>query len=161
MAPADDPQLIAYILVQHPKLKAGEIGSDPVAELFKSIMESSLKYMNIVPEGDRSNEAIALGDFTGKESAEAMTQLTMKGLTQYLLAKVGQLISQYPQQGVKLAEGTVVILKSKGQISLPDFTGWSKKMVLSYKMLSGLDIRINGNGYVTSQSLSKGTLIGT
>ena len=33
-------------------------------------------------------------------------------------------------------------------------------MVLSYKMLSGLDIRINGNGYVTEQSLSKGSVIG-
>ena len=55
---------------------------------------------------------------------------------------------------------TVVILKSKGHISLPDFTGWSKKMLLSYKMLSGLDMRINGNGYVTSQGLSKGTITG-
>ena len=33
-------------------------------------------------------------------------------------------------------------------------------MVLSYKMLSGLDIRINGNGYVTSQGLSKGSNTG-
>ena len=33
-------------------------------------------------------------------------------------------------------------------------------MVLSFKMLSGLDIRINGDGYVTEQSLSKGTVIG-
>ena len=33
-------------------------------------------------------------------------------------------------------------------------------MVLSYKMLSGLDIRINGDGYVTEQSLSKGSVIG-
>ena len=33
-------------------------------------------------------------------------------------------------------------------------------MMLSYKMLSGLDIRINGDGYVTEQSLSKGSVIG-
>jgi penicillin-binding protein 2B len=33
-------------------------------------------------------------------------------------------------------------------------------MVLSFKMLSGLDIRINGEGFVTEQSLSQGTVIG-
>ena len=32
-------------------------------------------------------------------------------------------------------------------------------MILSFKMLSGLDIRIVGDGYVTEQSLSEGTLI--
>ncbi len=33
-------------------------------------------------------------------------------------------------------------------------------MVLSYKLLSGLDLRLNGDGYVTEQSLSKGSVIG-
>ncbi len=53
MAPAEDPQLLTYVLVQQPKLKAGEIGSDPVSKLFTSIMENSLRYMNIVPEWRR------------------------------------------------------------------------------------------------------------
>ena len=100
MAPAEDPQLISYILVQHPKLKPGEIGSDPVAELFKSIMESSLKYMNIVPEGVESNETIALRDFTGIDSAEAITQLTHEGFKPILIGEGGVVDSQYPQQGV-------------------------------------------------------------
>ena len=34
MAPIEDPQLVTYVLVQHPKLKAGEYGSDPVSKLF-------------------------------------------------------------------------------------------------------------------------------
>ena len=33
MAPVEDPQLITYVIVQQPKLKAGEIGSDPVANV--------------------------------------------------------------------------------------------------------------------------------
>ena len=55
MAPAEDPQLITYVIVQQPKLKAGEIGSDPVSKLFTSIMENSLTYMNIVPSGEDSS----------------------------------------------------------------------------------------------------------
>ena len=57
------------------------------------------------------------------------------------------------------SENAVVLLKTEGETALPDFTGWSKKMVLSFKMLSGLDIRINGEGFVTEQSLSQGTVI--
>ncbi|MCZ2258875.1 PASTA domain-containing protein [Sporosarcina sp. G11-34] len=160
MAPAEDPQLITYILVQHPKLKAGEVGADPVAKLFKSIMENSLKYLNIVPEGDVIDKAITLNDYTGLKSVDAIAQLEKDGLTHALIGEGGDIINQYPLQGVKLAKDTVVILKSEGQTSLPDFTGWSKKMVLSYKTLSGLDIRINGDGYVTSQGLSQGTVAG-
>lgn len=161
MAPAEDPQLLTYVIVQHPKLKAGESGHDPVSKLFTSIMESSLKYLNIVPEGVQPNEAIALDNYTGKDAVETIEQLENEGFTPVLLGEGGAIVEQYPRQGVKLAKGTVVILKSKGQISLPDFTGWSKKMVLSYKMLSGLDIRINGDGYVVSQGQSAGVLAGT
>ena len=32
-------------------------------------------------------------------------------------------------------------------------------MALSFKLLSGLDIRLNGDGYVTEQSLSAGAII--
>ena len=70
--------------------------------------------------------------------------------------KVGKIDIQYPRAGTKLAEGSVILLQTEGETTLPDFTGWSKKMVLSFKMLSGLDIRINGDGYVTEQSFQKG-----
>lgn len=32
-------------------------------------------------------------------------------------------------------------------------------MAISFKMLSGLDIRLNGDGFVTEQSLSAGTIV--
>ena len=123
-------------------------------------MESSLKYMNIVPEGVESIATIVLVTLLEMIRSEAITQLNNKDLNPILIGEGGKVNCQYPEEGAKLAEGTVVILKTEGQTSLPDFTGWSKKMVLSFKMLSGLDIRINGDGYVTSQSLSKGTIIG-
>ena len=160
MAPAEDPQLLTYVLVQQPKLGSGASGSDPVAELFTSIMESSLKYLNIVPSGDEAVEAIVLQDYVGGSSTSAMEQLQRDGFRPEVIGEGGKIISQYPQKGTKLAEGSVVLLQTEGPTILPDFTGWSKKMVLSFKLLSGLDLRISGDGYVTEQSLSQGTLIG-
>jgi len=47
-------------------------------------------------------------------------------------------------------------LVSDENIQLPNFSGWSKAEVLSYKQLSGLDIEVEGNGYVQSQSIPAG-----
>jgi len=160
MAPAEDPQLLTYILVQQPKLKAGEIGSDPVSKLFNSIMDSSLRYMNIVPNGEDIVEPTVLSEYTGKDSKVAIEKLKKDGFVPELIGEGGDIDIQYPQAGTKLVKGSVVLLQTKGPTTLPDFTGWSKKMVLSYKMLAELDIRINGDGYVTEQSLSKGSVIG-
>ena len=160
MAPAEDPQLITYVLVQQPKLPAGKAGSDPVAELFTSITESSLKYLNIGPSDEEAVEATVIRDYTGKESAEAIVQLEQDGFRPVVIGEGGKISVQYPQNGTKPAENAVILLKTEGETALPDFTGWSKKMVLSFKMLSGLDIRINGEGFVTEQSLSQGTVIG-
>ncbi|WP_186671320.1 penicillin-binding protein [Sporosarcina sp. BP05] len=160
MAPAEDPQLLTYVLVQQPKLKVGEIGSDPVSKLFTSIMDNSLRYMNIVPSGEDIVEPTVIGDYTGKDSSEAIVKLQKDGFVPEIIGEGGKIDIQYPYAGTKLAEGSVVLLQTKGVTALPDFTGWSKKMVLSYKLLSGLDLRLNGDGYVTEQSLSKGAVIG-
>lgn len=159
MAPIEDPQLITYVIVQQPQLPMGKVGSDPVAELFTSIMESSLKYLNIVPDGESATEATVLKDYTGVNSDEVIAQLEQAGFRPIVLGEGGKIEVQYPLHKTKLTEDAVVLLKTAGKTALPDFTGWSKKMVLSFKMLSGLDIRINGEGFVTEQSLSKGTII--
>ena len=89
MAPIEDPQLITYVLIQHPKLKAGEFGSDPVSKLFTTVMERSLKYMNIVPEDMEVVEATVLGDFVGKESSNAIEQLKQNGFSPVLIGDGG------------------------------------------------------------------------
>lgn len=159
MAPIEDPQLITYIFVQKPKLKEGEAGSDPVAKLFKSVMESSLKYMNIVPTGENPIEAPTIDDYTGQDAKSSKAELEKKKYKPVIIGEGGKIEIQYPEKGTKLAQDSTVLLKTEGKITLPDFTGWSKKMILSFKMLSGLDIRIVGDGYVTEQSLSVGTLV--
>lgn len=156
MAPIEDPQLITYVIVEHPKLKEGEIGSDPVAKVFKPIMEGSLKYLNIRPDEEAPIEAASIDNYTQKDVAEAKTELEELGYTPVVIGEGGLVEKQYPKKGAKLSPQSVVLLKTEGQTTLPDFTGWSKKMLLSYKMLSGLDIRIVGDGYVTEQSQSAG-----
>ncbi|WP_339249546.1 penicillin-binding protein [Sporosarcina sp. FSL W8-0480] len=159
MAPIEDPQLLAYVIVQQPKLDIGQYGSDPVAKLFTSIMESSLKYMNIVPENNESPSTVPISEFVGSDSSTAIEELREQGFSPVLIGEGGKVISQYPQEGTKMNKGSIVLLETNGDTTLPNFYGWSKKMALSFKMLSGLDIRLNGDGYVTDQSMSVGAVI--
>ncbi|MBB4824024.1 penicillin-binding protein 2B [Sporosarcina luteola] len=159
MAPIDDPQLLTYVLVQQPKLEIGELGSDPVSKIFKPVMESSLKYLNIIPENIEKVETFKLGDYVDKEAKPVMDGLTEKEIRPILIGEGGKIEAQYPSEGTKLTKDSLVLLKTSGKTQLPDFTGWSKKMVLSFKQQSGLDIRLNGDGFVTEQSLSPGTVV--
>lgn len=159
MAPIDDPQLLTYVIVQQPQLEVGQYGSDPVSELFTTIMDSSLKYMNIVPEDSGVSNTISLINNVDKDSATATDTILEQGFTPILIGEGGKVISQYPEKGTKLTKGSIVLLETAGKTTLPNFSGWSKKMVLSFKMLSGLDIRLNGDGYVVEQSLSQGSVI--
>ena len=158
MAPIEDPQLVTYVLVQHPKLEAGEYGSDPVAKLFTTIMESSLKYLNIVPDDIEEVETYKLGNFKKMDSTKAIEKLKIEGFSPVLIGEGGKVTNQYPETGALLTPESVVLLTTEGQTTLPDFTGWSKKTLLSFKMLSGLDIRITGDGFVTEQSLTAGMI---
>ncbi|WP_172369772.1 penicillin-binding protein [Sporosarcina jiandibaonis] len=158
MAPIEDPQLVTYVLVQHPKLEAGEYGSDPVSKLFTTIMESSLKYLNIIPDDIEEVETNKLGNFKKMDSSKAIEKLKSEGFSPVLIGEGGKITNQYPENGALLTPGSVVLLTTEGQTTLPDFTGWSKKTLLSFKMLSGLDIRITGDGFVTEQSLTAGTI---
>lgn len=159
MAPIDDPQLLTYVLVQQPTLKEGKFGSDPTSEIFTSIMESSLKYLNIAPDSEQPDKSTELQDVTGKSSEQTAAGLKEQGLTVVTVGKPGEITAQSPAAGTKLAPGSLVLLKTSGSTSLPDFTGWSKRQVMAFKSFSNLDVRLNGEGYVVKQSLTAGASV--
>jgi penicillin-binding protein 2B len=160
MAPVEDPQLVVYVAVSKPKLEATEVGSMPVSEIFKSVTENSLKYMNIKPEQVKSIPAVTLPEVKEKDVAVAENQMLDQKMKPVIIGNTdkGKITEQFPAAGTKILPGSLVMLKTDGPITIPDFTNWSKRHVLVYQMLSGLNIEVVGNGYAVSQSVSKGTV---
>ena len=159
MAPVDDPQFIMYIAVAKPKLKENQVGSEPVAQIFKTVMQNSLMYYNIKPSDTAEITYATLQDYTGKSTEAVSVELSNHGIKTVVIGQEGKIISQYPAKNTKLMSGNIVFLKTEGAITLPDFKGWSLRNVLVYKQLSGLPIELVGEGYVTSQSVSPNHLI--
>ena len=77
-------------------------------------MESSLKYMNIVPTGEAPVEAPVIGDYTGQDASSAKIALEELKYNPVIIGEGGKTLIQYPEKGTKLTEDSVVLLKSEG-----------------------------------------------
>jgi len=75
-----------------------------------------------------------------------------------IIGESGNVTEQFPVAGTEILPGSLVLLKTDGPITIPDFTNWSKRHVLVYQMLSGLNIEVVGDGFVVSQSVPNGTV---
>ena len=162
MAPIEDPEIIAFVSVQQPELPWQEYGAIPVAKIFTTVMNNSLKTLQVQPNETPDIQIEAVDNYVGQEVEEVIEAVREEGNIPIVIGDVeGKVQEQYPSEGSVLPPKSQVLLKTEGVIHIPDFTGWSKKMMLSYRSLSGLDIRVSGEGYVVAQSISNGTPINT
>ncbi len=159
MAPAEDPQLVVYVAVSKPKLKSTEVGSIPVSEIFKSVTENGLKYMNIKPKEIISTPPVQISSYMGQNAKDIQAKLANQKINTIIIGDGGEIKDQYPKGETEALQGSVVILKTDGPIIIPDFTSWSKRNLMVYESLTGISFEILGNGFVVNQSVSPGTII--
>lgn len=157
--PVDDPQLIMYVAVKKPNMSGTISGSVPVSEVFNSVMESSLKYLNINPANTADVKMEKVGELVGSQAEKVQMELSNNGFTPIIIGEGGKITEQYPKKGTPLSKGNLVFLKTDGAVTLPSFTGWSLRNMLVYQTMSGLPIEVVGEGYVYSQSASAGAKI--
>ncbi len=158
MAPEKDPKLIMYIAVKKPHLGITEFGSEPTSQVFNTVMESSLKYMNIKPSKTATSKSIKMDDLIGQNSDEVITNLAANKIDTVVIGSGGKIIEQYPEEGKSMLEDSRVYIKTSGNIKIPDFTGWSLREILTYQSISGIDIKVKGDGYAQSQNIKAGTI---
>ena len=71
-----------------------------------------------------------------------------------------KVISQYPREGTKLYSGSVVaILTDVYDKKMPNLIGLSYKDANNILKLMGVKYKIQGKGYVVSQSISVGEIV--
>lgn len=157
--PANDPQLVVYVGVKYPKISSYGQGSIPVSNIVKSVVENSLKYLNVNPENIDVVKTTKLADYTGEDALQVQASLQADGINTVVIGDGGAVQNQYPAAGLTIVKDSVVFLKTEGAITLPSFYNWSLRNVLVYKTLSGLNIEVVGDGYVTEQSVSEGAIV--
>ncbi|TCJ06082.1 penicillin-binding protein [Cytobacillus praedii] len=157
MAPTDDPKLIVYVAVQQPQIDLHTSGAQPVADIFKPVMKSSLQYLNIEPEEQKKVQYEKIPSVIGSSAEEAKNILSKKGVTPIIMGKGKKVIDQLPAKDTKLMTGENVVLLTDNEQMIPDMTGWSLRDVMKVAKLGNLELNSVGNGYVVKQNLKPGS----
>ncbi|MED3573513.1 penicillin-binding protein [Cytobacillus praedii] len=157
MAPTDDPKLIVYVAVQQPQIDLHTSGAQPVADIFKPVMKSSLQYLNIEPEEQKKVQYEKIPSVIGSSAEEAKNILSKKGVTPVVMGKGKKVIDQLPAKDTKLMTGENVVLLTDNEQMIPDMTGWSLRDVMKVAKLGNLELNSVGNGYVVKQNLKPGS----
>ncbi len=158
-APADDPQLIMYVAMKQPNLPSGKGAADGLSQIFKSVMKSSLQYLNIESTETTTKKTVSINDYEGVSVEKATTELTGLGYEVVTLGDGKVVAEQAPIAGTSLIQGEKVILTTDQAVVMPDLTGWSLRDVMKVVNLVGLDLNVTGSGYVKAQNISAGTKV--
>lgn len=153
LAPVDDPQLIVYVAVEKPQLGQADVGGVPVSMIFNPVMKNSLQYLNIEPEKNDESKIIQLADLSDMTVKEAEKYLKDNRLVPIKLGKGTKVVGQTPRKAMSLIEGEKVVIKTDGELTIPNMIGWSKRDVLKVATLSGLKVNMVGDGYVVKQNV--------
>lgn len=164
MAPADDPKLMMYIAINQPDLKKEdggyEPGSAPLAYIFKNVMENGLHYLNIEPDQDKSEEIVSIKvpKLMNKSTKEVEKQVKKLGIKTSIIGEGKKIVASNLQAGKEVFPTDHLILITD-KPSMPNLKGWSYRDVLQLSDLLQLKIKVNGSGYVDSQSIKEGKLL--
>ncbi|MGM9925276.1 MAG: penicillin-binding protein [Bacillus sp. (in: firmicutes)] len=158
-APADDPQLVMYVAMLQPELAADETATDAISQIFNPVMSNSLRYLNIKPADIKKKESMSIKDYVGQSVQETESELKELGYEVIKLGDGDTIVQQAPAADTVLMQGEKVVLKTDGDASMVDMTGWSLRDVMKVVNVAGLDLNVSGSGYVNKQSIKAGEAI--
>lgn len=159
MAPKEDPKLVVYVAVQQPEIDHYYKGSIPTSMIFKSVMKSSLQYLNIKPSAMEKADSSPVPDVTGLDWSEAKKLLESKGFETVIIGDGNLVEEQLPKADTIALEGEKVFIKASGKKTYPDMINWSLRDVLKLAQIADVKLNKAGSGYVTKQNLKPGSPI--
>ena len=156
MFPKDNPQIIIYGVAK----KA--YGISQLAPIVKEIITNVSKYYNIYDDNkniEKSNE-YTLDNYLNQDVTLVKEKLEKNNLQVIILGDGNKVIKQYPNKEINIIDGDKVFLLTNGDnIKMIDTKGFSKKEIEILGNLLGIEVKINGNGYVISQNILKNDII--
>ena len=168
-APADDPQIAVLIIIDEPQ-SANHGGGAIAAPVAGSVIEQTLKYMNVEPvytDEELSKLNASTPDVNGMTVAGAKNTLSSQNFTARVVGNGDTVLSQYPVKGQSIPMGGVVILYTEKDnasttSTVPDLKGLSISEANRRAVNAGYNIKVSGaslDSEVVSyrQSIDEGT----
>lgn len=158
--PKDNPEIIIYASVKRP-VEGSQKG---LSTAVKDVVSNIAKYYGESVDHTTITDNITsykLPSFVNKEVESTVSTLTNHGISnQIVLGKGNKVIKQYPSKGTSITnKDRVFLLTDSSDLEIPDLTSYSSKDAEALLSLLGVGVKVNGTGYVVSQSVAVGTRV--
>ena len=171
ISPVEDTRVVILLALYDPQGKSYQ-GGQVAGPVVSQILSEILPYLEIPssasPSDDSSSNTITLPNVTNKTVTEAKKiieaagfkpKISVSGDENSLLVK-----SQVPVAGTQLIKDATILLYSeendtRTSVAVPDLRGMSAEEATNALKSKNLNIRISGNGYVTSQDYAKDSTV--
>ncbi len=164
-APAKDPKLLVYVVVDEPDLKIPYYGSTIAVPIFRDIMQNSLRYLKVPVLStsttiQSNSQLMVLPNYKDKAIVQSSTELNENGLVPIVVGSGNKVLKQYPNPGTNVIKGANVYLftEDHSKLKVPNLLGKSLSDALEYCSVVGIDVEFNGSGFVIRQSIQPNTL---
>ena len=156
--PKSDPKLIIYASVKRPSGGSQK----PLSNAIKEIVNNASKYYG---NDDTTSEKIEITEykvpsFVNQKLESVKTTLISKGINYQVIGKGDKVVKQYPEKNDKITnKDTIYLITNDQSLVIPNVIGLSSKIANNLLKLLGIKVKLDGVGYVTSQSIAEGTPI--
>ena len=155
--PADDPKYIVYAVAKKP-----ETNVSSWAKVITTAIEEIASYAKLTETKSDSDTSklITLNNYMSTLLDTTVSNLEDKKIKLIILGDGKYIINQYPLKNkVLLAGEKLFLVTNSSNYKMEDLTGWSLNDVKAFATLLNITLEYSGSGYVTSQSIEKGTIL--
>ena len=155
--PKSNPQIIIYASVKRPS----EGSQKPISNAVKEVVLNTGKYLGTEKENSKADlEEYELPNFINKSIDKVKTNLNSKGMKYVILGNGNKVIKQFPKNKTKVTnKDTIYIVTNDSNYKIPNVVGLSSKEAESVLKLLNVKVKLEGSGYVISQSIAPDTVI--
>ncbi len=146
MFPKDDPEIIIYVATKKTYTQKG------VSNIVKGLVKDIANYRSIFKNEETNSTTFKIDDYSNQNLMMVLDNLKDKFKDIVVIGDGDKIVNTYPKNKVVSKDEKIFILTNSKNIEIPDFIGYSKREVDTYKKLTGIDITLEGNGYVYEQN---------
>ena len=164
-APANDPKLLVYVVVDEPDLSIPYYGSTIAVPIFQEIMQNSLRYLKVPFEKEQNtdnlkDQTFVIKDYINRPLNDTKLDLLKQGLNPIVIGDGDKILEQIPVGGSSVNAGAEVYLitAQKSKWLVPNLKGLSLREALNYLRVLEIKVKIEGSGIVVRQSIEPNTL---
>ena len=154
--PYEDPEYMVYFAYISPETVYYNYDIKPIPTLIDRI--ALLQGLSIDEESGSSVSTVTryempnVMSYSLTEAKEILNEMDTKVI---VIGNGNTVIDQYPEENEDVyTNEKVFLLTSTDNIAIPDFTGWTRKEIISYWTISKLPITIDGSGVAYKQSIA-------